>query len=63
MGKFDGILICTDLDGTLLRKDKSISEENLAAIDYFCDNGGAFTIVANCVTPLEKLRNKQKIKP
>ena len=45
MGKFDGILICTDLDGTLLRKDKSISEENLAAIDYFCDNGGAFTIV------------------
>lgn len=45
MGKFDGVLICTDLDGTLLRNDKSISEENLTAIDYFCAEGGAFTIV------------------
>ena len=45
MGKFDGVLICTDLDGTLLRNDKSISCENLEAIDYFCAGGGAFTIV------------------
>lgn len=45
MGKFDGILICTDLDGTLFRKDKTISEENLKAIDYFKSNGGYFTYV------------------
>ena len=32
MGKFDGMLICTDLDGTLLRKDKSVSRENMIAI-------------------------------
>ena len=45
MGKFDGILICTDLDGTLLRKDKSVSKENLEAIEYFKANGGKFTFV------------------
>ncbi|MBQ8174284.1 MAG: HAD family phosphatase [Clostridia bacterium] len=45
MGKFQGILICTDLDGTLLRADKSVSEENLAAIDYFRAEEGAFTFV------------------
>lgn len=45
MGKFDGILICTDLDGTLLRKDKTVSKENLDAIEYFKANGGRFTFV------------------
>ena len=45
MGKFDGILICTDLDGTLLRNDKTISQENLAAIEYFKREGGYFTFI------------------
>lgn len=45
MGKFDGILICTDLDGTLLRRNKTISEENLRAIDYFKSEGGRFTFI------------------
>ncbi len=45
MGKFDGILICTDLDGTLLNKDKSISQANIDAIEYFKSEGGRFTIV------------------
>ena len=45
MGKFDGILICTDLDGTLLRNDKSISAENYEAIEYFKREGGYFTFV------------------
>ncbi len=45
MGKFDGILICTDLDGTLFRNDKSISNENIAAIEYFKSEGGFFTFV------------------
>ena len=35
MKKFEGILITTDLDGTLLRNDTSISRENLDAIEYF----------------------------
>lgn len=49
MGKFDGILICTDLDGTLLRRNKSVSEENLKAIEYFKSEGGLFTFVTGRV--------------
>ena len=45
MGKFDGLLICTDLDGTLLRNDKTVSLENRDAIDYFKREGGYFTFV------------------
>ena len=45
MGKFDGILICTDLDGTLLGSDKKISKENLDAISYFKAEGGYFTFI------------------
>jgi len=45
MKKFDGILICTDLDGTILDNDKNISAENLEAIEYFKSEGGLFTFV------------------
>ncbi|MBE6644329.1 MAG: HAD family phosphatase [Ruminococcaceae bacterium] len=45
MKKFEGILICTDLDGTLFRKDKSISSENKDAIKYFKSEGGYFTFI------------------
>lgn len=45
MGQFDGILICTDLDGTLLRNDQSISLENREAIAYFKAEGGVFTFI------------------
>ncbi len=45
MGKFSGILLCTDLDETLLDTDKSISKENLEAIEYFKNNGGSFTFI------------------
>ena len=43
--KFKGMLICTDLDGTLLKKDKTISAENLNAIEYFKREGGLFTFI------------------
>ena len=45
MKKFEGILICTDLDGTLLQDDKSVSREDREAIEYFKSEGGAFTLV------------------
>ena len=45
MGKFDGMLFCTDLDGTLYRSDKTVSEENLEAIAYFKSEGGIFTFI------------------
>ena len=49
MKKFDGILICTDLDGTLIRNDRTISSENLDAIEYFKSEGGLFTFVTGRV--------------
>jgi Cof subfamily protein (haloacid dehalogenase superfamily) len=49
MKKFEGILICTDLDGTLLRNDKTISKENKEAIEYFKSEGGRFTFVTGRV--------------
>ena len=45
MGKFDGILICSDLDGTLFKNDKTISKENAEAISYFKSEGGSFTFI------------------
>lgn len=45
MNKFKGILLCTDLDGTLVSDDQSISRENIDAIEYFKSEGGAFTFV------------------
>ncbi len=44
MKKYNGILLCSDLDGTLSNSDGTISDENLEAIDYFCRNGGHFTL-------------------
>ena len=45
MGRFDGILICTDLDGTLYKNDKTVSSENREAIEYFKREGGYFTFI------------------
>ena len=45
MGKFDGILLCTDLDGTLFSSDGSLSDENKQAIEYFKREGGSFTFI------------------
>lgn len=45
MKKFDNILFCTDLDGTLISDGKTISKENLEAIEYFKAEGGFFTFI------------------
>lgn len=45
MKKFEGILLATDLDGTLLKNDKTLSQENKEAIEYFKKEGGLFTFV------------------
>lgn len=49
MGKFDGILLCTDLDDTLLTYDKRVSEKNVEAINYFMENGGLYTFATGRV--------------
>ena len=62
MGKFSGILFCTDLDGTLYRNDKSISKENLDAIKYFKNEGGLFTFITGRV-PKTSIKICETIKP
>lgn len=42
--KFDGYVIYTDLDGTLLNDDKEVCEKNKEAIEYFINYGGKFSI-------------------
>lgn len=43
MKKFEGMLLCSDWDGTLFRKEV-INKEDRAAISYFEENGGMFTV-------------------
>jgi Cof subfamily protein (haloacid dehalogenase superfamily) len=62
MKKFENILICTDLDGTLLANDKSISRENLDAIEYFKREGGYFTYITGR-PQVAAMDTYQKIKP
>lgn len=56
-----GILIVSDLDGTLLQDDKTISETDRAAIQRFQEAGGKFTIatgrsIPTVVSYLEELQ-------
>ncbi len=44
MGKFSGVLLASDLDGTLYNRQHDVSEENLAAIRRFTAQGGLFTV-------------------
>lgn len=49
MKKFEGLLFCTDLDGTLYTTDKKVSKRNLEAIEYFKSEGGIFTFITGRV--------------
>ena len=44
MGKFENIIIVSDIDGTFLGKGSRMVPENLKAIEYFKSEGGLFTI-------------------
>lgn len=45
MGKYSGILICSDFDDTLAVR-REVSKENREAIKYFCEQGGSFTVIS-----------------
>lgn len=44
MKRFEGYMLVTDMDGTLLTSGKTISSENKVAIERFVDQGGVFTL-------------------
>ena len=44
MGKFDGIAILTDLDGTFLGQGGQMVDRNIEAVNYFKSEGGLFSI-------------------
>ncbi len=53
--RFSNLVICSDLDGTLIDEENMVSKENLDAIEYFRAHGGKFMIatgrVPDAVTP------------
>lgn len=61
MGVFNGYLLVSDMDGTLLNSNGRLSKENIAAIEYFVDNGGKFTLATGRMLPSVK-RHIEKIK-
>ncbi len=44
MGKFDNIIIVSDIDFTFLGKDRQLVPRNLEAVEYFKKDGGTFTL-------------------
>ncbi len=44
MGKFDGVLILTDFDGTFANDKGIITDDNIEMISYFTKNGGYFSV-------------------
>lgn len=61
MGKFDGISLISDIDGTLFTSPTTIPKENAEAIDYFIGNGGRFSI-ATGRSHISILRNMDKFR-
>lgn len=55
MGIFSGVLIVSDLDGTLTDSKGKISEENRAAVRSFCERGGWFSLSTS--RPLHTFEN------
>lgn len=58
MGKFDGYLICTDIDGTIEYGEHFEDyAENYRAVKYFTQNGGRFTFTTGRY--LDYLKNER----
>ena len=51
MGKFDGIFIASDMDGTLLNDERTIGAETIEALEYFTANGGHFSLATGRTRP------------
>ncbi len=56
MKRFEGIILCSDVDGTLVDEENNVPKENVEAIAYFQAHGGKFTVatgrIPEAVTPV-----------
>ncbi|MBQ8550570.1 MAG: HAD-IIB family hydrolase [Clostridia bacterium] len=56
MAKFSGLLLVSDIDGTLIGGAPKVSDANAQKINYFIENGGYFTIATGrCVDACREL--------
>lgn len=62
MGKFDHVVIVSDIDGTFLNREKQIVPRNLAALESFVREGGRFTFASGRV-PLNMVRTMSAALP
>lgn len=44
MDKFEGLVLISDVDGTLIDENNKVPKENIEAIEYFRAHGGKFTL-------------------
>lgn len=51
MGKFDGVLLCSDMDGTLLDDHDLIGKKTIEALNYFTQEGGHFSLATGRTRP------------
>ena len=59
---FSDILLAVDFDRTLTATDSTIPQRNIDAIQYFMDNGGAFTVNTGRSVPMTNwFRDKVKV--
>ena len=58
MGKFSGILICSDFDGTLAL-NAHVVEKNIQAINYFKENGGLFSVITGRTVDFLRSRSNE----
>lgn len=53
--KFSGLVICSDVDGTLIDENNTVPKNNIEAIEYFRAHGGKFMVatgrIPEAVTP------------
>ncbi len=59
MADFSQVLLTVDYDRTLTAPDSTIPERNLAAIRYFIDNGGVFTVNTGRSVPMTRVFRDQ----
>ncbi len=56
MKRFEGLILCSDVDGTLIDENNNVPKENIEAIAYFQAHGGKFMLatgrIPEAVTPI-----------